>query len=57
MLLAEIEPLLDVVYQGLLSFDCIEEIALSLEEIELDVSLRPEIQGLVGEDVEGLPEV
>ena len=57
MFLAEVEPLLDVIDQGLLSFDCVEEVALSLEEIELDVSLGPQVQGLVGEDVEDLPEL
>lgn len=55
--MTEIKPLLDVVDQGLLSFDCVEEVTFPLEEIELDVGLRPEIQGLVGEDVEGLSEV
>ena len=57
MFLAEVEPLLDVIDQGLLSFDCVEEVALSLEEIELDVSLGPQVQGLVGEDVEDFSEL
>lgn len=57
MFLAETKPLLDVVDQCLLSFDCVEEVAFSLEEIKLDVGLRPEIQGFVGEDVEGLSKI